>query len=1465
MRHHSQELFDLPQGSKSNPRRPVRSPSPRAIQRRGPDRPSNSQRPKSGPGDQTLADDLWDPWPDGDFERLFTWVEVTRTANLSEHWACQPGGGDKRGSESALTWPQGKKTRRVCLGVITCDEPTCEVVTRPRTRRAGIMAQLSVPCLCGGQLTHNDCGVTSVLHSFKEGVYYIHKGVHNHPKQTHVLHLTRDERTRFEQIVFENPTTGPAALVAGRHSLSGTRESVATISTVLLNQDRVKAELQALRGKSTRNFVDDFAEFQRNHPGYVLYSQFEVVTVVVVQTQFMVSQLVTDFIEAEAVNGIVSDAAHGFWHSPKDLLIISSTYSPLLACWVPGLMTYANGGSAEHYRLHFLILFNSMADECEKYGHEVNDELFGNVVDFSEAERVGFTQAFITFWTNREDSRSLAELEDAAGALLKGCQQHYRSQVTRVKKISGVIDPSKADNFQSRALALLSVSDMDTFKQKVTSLLRDYPKLKPWLEWWLRDSHAQMLFPPFQKMKTGLFQAMPNSTNAEEAMHAKLYATVGKRYHLMEGLLCLQVFMESFQLRAAGRSVGAPIRYGTAKTWQNNLQIHGRTHPERAPLSQRSKSRKNDGRPPDTSRQLLRTRSKSRGKQQVWKENLDSCSDSSLDSNISNHPLSSRPSYACIDQPSNASRILTTQRDGFRKNLKATHIVKDTSGPDGVFGWLGRVFKLLLHDMPPEETYLARTFFEAQTIDLRFCSGPSGGPTHWQIPRRPHPKCHFQFNIELSVQYKGDLAAWFRDLVRVNKEPTSKTYCWRTLDAEVLCHGSPNFLTLYLGIPVMLIVEFGDVLHHGNKWNIPKHIRPLTKEAEEKHLLVYDVVGLAFCDRTSNLAHFVARYSPDGKRVYHYDDLSHGGFAQLMKNATLKSHLVGNLHDIPAPAGFNVHGVVYRLRGGSTAQDFFAEYQIAAAERLHHVHVERDMQSSKSIPTISFSWPGVSAVDPDNLIWLKNPATTQNVEYEESLPDPLENSLDLQASGDEEAAVPKIEKSLDLDDGESEASDYTFHCRCGAQGNGHDVAGGQKTIQCDLCENWSHIACQRGGRASNLHPKAKFHCDGCSTQQSKEVPPTRNSRKATSKKKMALLPTRLIAGKGALARLGKYWYPVRLIQSYVAANLHGTARNRVHWRVVWWRGCKFPSSLGSPPGDVEQGDLVDELWQDHAKRREIRLGEWVHSWDTPREEDLIQNFMSAPASKELDNILRPHIASLQKLLDSPDLNERGAEAYPVIDYIMHSKKNLLDGVGAYSIPYCGDISSHEYAKIARWFSENIPGASSQVEKWLGGMALVHAFTLVVAHRKAGDFKKCLEAQNEQWNERALLKMAWADLLISYPADSFVADVDLECLTALEARMFEDSEEAGPAGNQQWGLDAGQHHRRWNVYLNVPSEWVSGREYSESELKVRKLEHYLLFLTRAINSMAACSAIIPTPRQKLKLQLLRCWLKKNLLP
>jgi hypothetical protein len=120
----------------------------------------------------------------------------------------------------------------------------------------------------------------------------------------------------------------------------------------------------------------------------------------------------------------------------------------------------------------------------------------------------------------------------------------------------------------------------------------------------------------------------------------------------------------------------------------------------------------------------------------------------------------------------------------------------------------------------------------------------------------------------------------------------------------------------------------------------------------------------------------------------------------------------------------------------------------------------------------------------------------------------------------------------------------------------------------------------------------------------------------------------------------------------------------------------------------------------------------------------------------------------------------------------------------------------------------------------------------------------VQAQNKEWNNSELLKMARADLMISYPAYSFVADVDLECLTTLEARMFGNSEEAGPAGNQQWSLDAGQHHRWWSVSLDIPNKRVMERDYSDTELKVRKKLPIILFnrsLTGVIDSVAPYSA------------------------
>jgi hypothetical protein len=76
------------------------------------------------------------------------------------------------------------------------------------------------------------------------------------------------------------------------------------------------------------------------------------------------------------------------------------------------------------------------------------------------------------------------------------------------------------------------------------------------------------------------------------------------------------------------------------------------------------------------------------------------------------------------------------------------------------------------------------------------------------------------------------------------------------------------------------------------------------------------------------------------------------------------------------------------------------------------------------------------------------------------------------------------------------------------------------------------------------------------------------------------LKERLVRGRGALARHGDFWYPVRVIST----------EDGEDWRVRWWMGCTFKEP-GIDPGSitiVPVANLIDSLWQDRAGRRNIR-------------------------------------------------------------------------------------------------------------------------------------------------------------------------------------------------------------------------------------------------------------------------------------
>ena len=92
----------------------------------------------------------------------------------------------------------------------------------------------------------------------------------------------------------------------------------------------------------------------------------------------------------------------------------------------------------------------------------------------------------------------------------------------------------------------------------------------------------------------------------------------------------------------------------------------------------------------------------------------------------------------------------------------------------------------------------------------------------------------------------------------------------------------------------------------------------------------------------------------------------------------------------------------------------------------------------------------------------------------------------------------------------------------------------------------------------------------------------------------------------------------------------------------------------------------------------------------------------------------------------------------------------------------------------------------------------------------------MRPEDKPENEHHLLQRSW-EVQVNTNFEDLplqLADVDGECIRALERRMFEQSEAAGLAGFYQWGLDAGDHQNAWDPYANIPHDWNAGDLYPE---------------------------------------------------
>ncbi len=437
-------------------------------------------------------------------------------------------------------------------------------------------------------------------------------------------------------------------------------------------------------------------------------------------------------------------------------------------------------------------------------------------------------------------------------------------------------------------------------------------------------------------------------------------------------------------------------------------------------------------------------------------------------------------------------------------------------------GWLGSLLVASEHPDPAPFS-VARNYFRGWHITIQSCSGNAQYP-HYSLSHTPRFDFHLQAHKDDYALHKGQLQSWLRHRVNVERTPNVRPECWRNTEDYVhhstnsntvhRCSGISSVLEVFISLPVVLMIE--TPLSEG--WDYPNKIVLYGKGAKDRPEVVFDLVTRVFHSRSGQ--HYMCRFThahSTSRRVQvaRYNDQRNGGLAVLLKDSKPSTHLAGPDSTLKPPLsnGFKTCLAVYRMRGGRETQEQLHRYQLLSLQRNHQItfssHSLHDIASTR----ISLQCDNTYVLPERYRLWYSpgHKERQSRIDYDTqpspsmSSPHPTSHShtpLSAPTSNNSETSLkaPQALSKPSSDDDPLPGSDvpesdeepgpllqrhqspHPVRCRCGVQGDGNRMTDGLQTIQCDVCDLWSHISCQRDGRANNITRKDAFECDECSGQ-----------------------------------------------------------------------------------------------------------------------------------------------------------------------------------------------------------------------------------------------------------------------------------------------------------------------------------------------------------------------------------------------
>ncbi|KAF5379616.1 hypothetical protein D9757_009228 [Collybiopsis confluens] len=1465
---------------------------------------------------EQLPGGIWDPWANGRFYINLSHLEYSQNKQLGVHWATKNNSSQNgKGSTNSSYLDGGKITNKKCLGVVTCSGEDYDFVYRPRVSPENLAKQLENPCAnCSASLIHVPCNSRSYLIRYGQlgndtstlKYRYINGSPHNHSRIPNVTRTTATEDIKFLAAYQSRPDATPSQMMAGPPAPTGFGPGAAEIGHKFRSQGYTGYSLRRLRAKdgngpsSAFGFFTKLGDWKKLHPD-VLCQDFTSSTIncLSLQTEWMRQQTLPDMTQVdEPLHGILSDAAHKYWEDPNGRLIVSSIFSPLINKWIPILFTYANGATTAHYEYHFLVLIQGIVRTALECSIAITDDLFVGVVDFSDPQRIGFVEAFVSFFLADADNlRTEPQLRNAAAKLLKGCHYHFQKSVTRMAHIGAIIPHESKQQFKNLCSELTTVVTQHEFNAAVAQLRERWPKTSHWLTWWLAPDHARMIFPSQQTMSPELAAQLPDTTNAEEAMHATIYRVVGSLHNpLFRGLDGLLNVEKGFRRDIQSAQLNIKTYYG-----KSGLQIRkdlferfGTTHPSRKNPRGEARERRTgrgEGNPPFKAATGSRSLAYKSGKEPEADSDSDSSYHPSSSSQVSKHSpvpdltllnTEKEESHSCVDSSDSESQkgysnardakqkveLMSPSKlqpgkpmDDFRPIVLASTKSTPSAKWDNNSCWLDasvevyfiamafyncfRDFQSLVgseegHDRPSLIFYLCKFFgfrlqqglsrndaigeisnirdnfrkflfsvqavtgalddyqtafgwmqhlltpstpfprnsscveyFSARTLEVWKCEHSMTKMAHLRLKEYQKPLGWSPLLQDWKYRDKGSIQSWFNQMAIVEKADKAVHLvpgCWRQESQDDVitgvCAGKSRQIQFLVDLPVLLNIVSD--YQAGKAWTFPLELYIGSKSAAIRQGLVYDLVGVVL----SNGNHFTTLTAipttSNSKAVFAYDGMTNGGFSKYIPGKP--AALMTGLHPSGAPTGFHVHAVLYKLRGGLMAKQMFQTSQAAIVKKRFSISLQNPSppvftesdwiqiisgstsfseynhtSSSLDIPTALMTQTTI----PRNFIDLSKP----NFNVTDSIPTPLSSPGQQVKSSSPPPSSPQ-----------------PIHCRCGIQADGHREAVVQVTVQCDRCDNYTHVACLTSRLRDEL-PK-NFICHICDVNKADRFPEV---VKKLPNLRMQLLKTvekRLFPGKGVLVKIGPlYYYPGRLIFKDLGSS---------QWTVEMWRG--IHNENAGKILNVTVSNIVDGLWKDAAGRRTLQMNCC-----------LTGDLSNAP------HALDPHKKILLDLSTTPSTDTRFATfsntKIPALSY--QPSKNSQYPSATNPTLYRGGLLDTDLAGIRNWFFEHL-GSKTIAElefHHLLDYSIAHARTLLLAFRHRNAFA----SSNESYDSEEILLKAWNRLQEwngltvdgSLPHQEG-ADVNLEAITLLDKIMFDESKRAGVAGNHQWGLDKGPH-------------------------------------------------------------------------